>query len=53
MVESKLDGAVDKSSVDLQICKSDTTLGNLWRPAPSGTGLMAGWQSSRRNLGEA
>ena len=29
MVKRKLDGAVDKSSVDLEICKSDMTVHNL------------------------
>ena len=38
MVKIKLDGAVDKSSVDQEICKSDATVNNLrkiWMPAPS------------------
>ena len=41
MVKRKLDGAVDESSTDHKIHKSDTTVHNLckiWRPAPSGTG---------------
>ena len=40
MVKRKLDGAMDKSSADREICKSDTIVHNLWkiwRPAPSGT----------------
>ena len=55
MVKRKLDGAVDESSVDRKIRKSDTTVSNLrkiWRPAPSGTksyGRLAGrpsiWQT--------
>ena len=55
MVKRKLDGAVDESSTDQKIRKSDTTVHNLWkiwRPAPSGTqsyGRLAGQQ----NLGEA
>ena len=41
IVERKLDGAVDKSSADQDIRKSDATIHNLlkiWRPAPSVTG---------------
>ena len=59
MVKRKLDGAVDKSSADCEIRKSDAIVHNLWkiwRPVPSGTrsyGRQAGWQFGRRNLGEA
>ena len=55
MVKRKLDGAVDKSSADREIRKSDAIVRNLrkiWRPVPSGTrsyGRLAG----RQNLGEA
>ena len=55
MVKRKLDGAVDESSADREIRKSDAIVRNLWkiwRPVPSGTqsyGRLAG----RRNLGEA
>ena len=47
----KLGGAVDKSSADWEIHKSDVTVHNLckiWRPAPSGTRSyvrQAGWQA--------
>ena len=40
MVKRKLDGAVDGSSADQKIRKSNATVCNLrkiWRPAPSGT----------------
>ena len=63
MVKRKLDGAVDKSSADWEIRKSDAIVRNLWkiwRPVPGGTrsygrlaGWLAGWQFGRRNLGEA
>jgi len=59
MVKRKLHGAVDKSSADWEIRKSDAIVHNLWkicRPVPSGTrsyGRLAGWQAGRRNLGEA
>ena len=63
MVKRKLDGAVDKSSADWEIRKSDAIVHNLWkiwRPVPSGTrsygrlaGWLAGWQFGRRNLGKA
>ena len=45
MVKTKIDDAVDESSVDRKICKLDATVHNLWKfwkPAPSGTGLTAG-----------
>ena len=48
MAKRKLDGAVDKSSADKKICKSDATVHNqlnIWRPAPSKTvsyGRLAG-----------
>ena len=48
-VKRKLDGAVDESSADQKIRKSDMTvhnLGKIWRPAPSGIwsyGRQAGW----------
>ena len=51
IVKRKLDGAVDESSADREICKSDVIVHNLyqiWRPAPSGTasyGRLAGRQS--------
>ena len=41
MVKRKLDGAVNESSADQEIGKSDATLHDLQkilRPAPSGTG---------------
>ena len=41
VVKRKLDGAVDESSADQEIRKSDATVHNLWkiwRPAPSETG---------------
>ena len=43
MVQGKLDGAVDESSVDQEIRKSYAivliaSLWKIWRPAPSGTG---------------
>ena len=50
MVKRKLDGAVDRFSVNQKIRKSDVTvcnLGKIWRPAPSRTqsyGRQAGWQ---------
>ena len=40
MVKRKLDGAVDESSADCEIQKSDATVHKLckiWRPVPSGT----------------
>ena len=52
MVERKLDGAVDESSVDessadQEVLKSDTIVHNLlkiWRPSPiTEPGLTAGW----------
>ena len=46
MVKRKLDGAVDESSTDQKIRKSDTTvhkLGKIWRLTPSGT-----WSYSRQ-----
>ena len=54
MVKRKLDGAVDESSVDQQIYKSDATvhiLGRIWRLTPSGTGSY-GRQAVRPNLDE-
>ena len=57
MIKRKLDGAVDESSVNREIRKSDAIVRNLWkiwRPAPSGTGSygkQAGRQVGRRNLG--
>ena len=48
MVERKLHGAVDKSSADWEIQKSEAIVHNLWkiwRPVPSGTrsyGRLAG-----------
>ena len=41
MVKRKLDGAVDKSSADQEICKSNAIvhdLGKIWKLAPSGIG---------------
>ena len=41
MVKRKLDGAVEESSADREIRKSDMIVHNLWkiwRPKPSGTG---------------
>ena len=41
MVKRKLDGAMEKSSADKEIHKSDLTVHNLWkiwRPAPSRAG---------------
>ena len=49
MVKRKLDGAVELSSADRKIRKSNVTVHSLekiWRPAPSGTtfyGRLAGW----------
>ena len=59
MVKRKLNGAVDESSADRKIYKSDVTVHNLrkiWRPAPSGTGSygrLAVRPSGRQNLGKA
>ena len=60
MVERKLDGAVDVSSADQDIRKSDATVHNLWkiwRSAPSVAGLTACRQSicpsDGQNLGKA
>ena len=53
MAKRKLDGAVDESSADREIHKSDAIVHNvwkIWRPAPSGTGSY-GRQAGRRNLG--
>ena len=53
MVKRKLDGAVDKSSADQEIRKSNMTVHNLWkiwRPAP---GLTADRQAGWWNLVEA
>ena len=52
---SYVDGAVDKSSGDQEICKSNVIVHNLWKiwkPASSGTGSY-GRQYVRQNLGEA
>ena len=38
MVKSKLDGTVDESSDDQEICKSDMTVHSLWKIWTSGTG---------------
>ena len=38
MVKGKLDDAVDKSSADQEIRKSDATVHRIWRHAPSRTG---------------
>ena len=41
MGKRKVDGAVDESSADREIRKSDAIVHNLWKiwwPAPSGTG---------------
>ena len=57
MVKRKLDGAVDESSANQEIRKSDMTVHNLWkifRPPPSGTEFYCRQevrQSSRWNLG--
>ena len=51
IVERKIDGAVNESSANQEIHKSNTTLHNLWkiwRPAPSGTRThcrLAVWQT--------
>ena len=53
MVKRKLDRAMDESSVDREIRKSDTIVQSpwkIWRPAPAELGLMAGRQYIRRNL---
>ena len=50
MVKRKLDSAVDESSADQEISKSDATvhiLGKIRRPAPSGT-----WSYSRLQADE-
>ena len=55
MVKRKLDGAVDKSSADQEIRKSNVSVHNLWkisRFASSGTEFNDR-QSGRRNLGVA
>ena len=44
MVKRKLDGEVNESSLDQEICKSDATVHNFWWPAPSGTGSHS-WQA--------
>ena len=38
MVERKLDGTVDESSADQDICKSDATAHKIWWSAPNITG---------------
>ena len=50
MVKRKLDGAVDESSADWEIRKSDAAVHKLWRPVLVELGLMAGWLTGRRNL---
>ena len=55
VIKRKLDGAVDESSANQEIRKSDVVVHNLrkiWRPAPSGTKTY-GRQTGRRNLDEA
>ena len=57
MVKRTLDGAVDESSADREIRKSDAIVHDLWkiwRPEHSGIGSysrQAGRQAGRRNLG--
>ena len=48
MVKRKLDGAVDESSVDQEIHKSDATIHSLQKFVGLHPGLTAGRQSSRR-----
>ena len=56
MVKRKLDGTVDESSADQEICKSDATV-HIPCEKPGGLllaelGLKAVRQSIRQNLGE-
>ena len=56
MVKRKLDGAVDESSANREIHKSDETehtLGKCGGLHLAELGLTAGWQSSRQNFCEA
>ena len=55
MVKRKLDGAMDESSVDQDIHKSNAIVHNLWkiwRSAPCGTGSYSR-QAGKWNFGEA
>ena len=49
MVKRKLDGAVDKFSVDREIRKSDTIVHNLWKICIQWNRVLR--QAGRQNLG--